>query len=66
MHLITITNFAGCWILLEKERERRKKLAHERQERELYLLRPTHQMDPVDLTDPEMEQDDEEVRFAPR
>ena len=48
------------------KRARRKKLAHERQERELYLLRPTHQMDPVDLTDPEMEQDDEEVRFAPR
>ena len=46
------------------KRARRKKLAHERQDRE--LLRPTHQMDPVNLTDPEMEQDDEEVRFAPR
>ena len=48
------------------KRARRKKLAHERQKRELDLLRPTHQMDPVNLTDPEMEQDDEEVRFAPR
>ena len=48
------------------KRARRKKLAHERQDRELDLLRPTHQMDPVNLTDPEMEQDDEEVRFAPR
>ena len=46
------------------KRARRKKLAHERQDRE--LLRPTHQMDPVNLTDPEMEQDEEEVRFAPR
>ena len=53
-------------VSLAAKRARRKKLAHERQERELYLLRPTHQMDPVDLTDPEMEQDDEEVRFAPR
>ena len=46
------------------KRVRRKRLAHERQDRE--LLRPTHQMDPVNLTDPEMEQDEEEVRFAPR
>ena len=46
------------------KRARRKKLAHERQDRE--LLRPTRQMDPVDLTDPEMEQADDEVRFAPR
>ena len=46
------------------KRARRKKLAHERQDRE--LLRPTNQMDPVKLTDPEMEQDEEEVRFAPR
>ena len=41
------------------KRARRKKLAHERQDRE--LLRLTHQMDPVKLTDPEMEQDEEEV-----
>ena len=47
------------------KRARKKKLAHERQDRE--LLRPTRQMDPADLTDPEMEQaDEEEVRFAPR
>ena len=46
------------------KRARRKKLAHERQDRE--LARQTRQMDPVDLTDPEMEQADEEVRFAPR
>ena len=46
------------------KRARRKKLAHERQDRE--LARQTRQMDPVDLTDPEMEQTDEEVRFAPR
>ena len=46
------------------KRARRKKLAHERQGRE--LLRVTHQMDPVNLTDPEIEQDDGEVRFAPR
>ena len=36
------------------KRARRKKLAHERQDRE--LARQTRQMDPVDLTDPEMEQ----------
>ena len=46
------------------KRARKKKLAHERQDRE--LLRPTRQMDPADLTDPEMEQADDEVRFAPR
>ena len=48
------------------KRARRKKLAHERQERELHLSRPTRQMDPIDLSDPEMEQDEENVRFAPR
>ena len=46
------------------KRARRKKLAHERQDRE--LIRPTRQMDPANLTDPEMEQADEEIRFAPR
>ena len=46
------------------KRARKKKLAHERQDRE--LLRPTHQMDPVNLTDPEMERADDEIRFAPR
>ena len=46
------------------KRARKKKLAHERQDRE--LLRPTRQMDPADLTDPEMEQADDEIRFAPR
>ena len=46
------------------KRAKRKRLAHERQERE--LSRPTRQMDPVDLSDPETEQDDGEVRFAPR
>ena len=46
------------------QRARKKKLAHERQDRE--LLRPTRQMDPADLSDPEMEQADDEVRFAPR
>ena len=46
------------------KRARRKKLAHERQDRE--LARQTRQMDPADLTDPEMEQADDEVRFAPR
>ena len=43
---------------------KRKRLAHERQDRELF--RPTRQMDPVDLSDPDTEQDDGEVRFAPR
>ena len=47
------------------KRARKRKLAHERQDRE--LLRPTRQMDPADLSDPEIEQaDEEEVRFAPR
>ena len=46
------------------KRARRKRLAHERQDRE--LSRPTRQMDPADLTDPEIEQADDEVRFAPR
>ena len=53
------------------KRARRKKLAHERQDRE--LARQTRQMDPVDLSDPEMDEEvrfdpemDEEVRFAPR
>ena len=46
------------------KRARKKKLAHERQDRE--LLRPTRQMDPADLSDPEIEQADDEVRFAPR
>ena len=46
------------------KRARKKKLAHERQDRE--SLRPTRQMDPAELTDPEMEQEDDEVRFAPR
>ena len=46
------------------KRARRKRLAHERQDRE--LSRPTRQMDPADLTDPEIEQADHEVRFAPR
>ena len=46
------------------KRARRKKLAHERQDQE--LARQTRQMDPVDLTDPELEQEEEEVRFAPR
>ena len=46
------------------KRARKKKLAHERQDRE--LLRPTRQMDPADLTDPDMEQADDEIRFAPR
>ena len=46
------------------KRARKKKLAHERQDRE--LLRPTRQMDPADLSDPEMEQTDDEVRFSPR
>ena len=49
---------------LAAKRARRKRLAHERQDRE--LSRPTRQVDLVDLTDPEIEQDDDEVRFAPR
>ena len=46
------------------KRAKRKRLAHERQERELF--RPTRQMDPADLSDPDTEQEDGEVRFAPR
>ena len=46
------------------KRAKRKRLAQEAQERESF--RPTHQMDPVDLSDPDTEQDDREVRFAPR
>ena len=46
------------------KRARKKKLAHERQDRE--SLRLTRQMDPAELTDPEMEREDDEVRFAPR
>ena len=46
------------------KRARRKKLAHKRQDRE--LARQTRQMDPVDLSDPELDQEEEEVRFAPR
>ena len=46
------------------KRAKRKRLAHERQDRELF--RPTRQMDPVDLSDPDTEQDGGEVRFAPR
>ena len=46
------------------KRARKKKLAHERQDRESLHL--TRQMDPAELTDPEMEQEDDEVRFAPR
>ena len=46
------------------KRAKRKRLAYERQERE--LSRPARQMDPVDLSDPETEKDDGEVRFAPR
>ena len=34
------------------KRARKKKLAHERHDRELF--RPTHQMDPADTTDPEI------------
>ena len=50
---------------LAAKRARKKKLAHERQERE--LIRPTRQMDPADLSDPEIDQaEHEEVRFAPR
>ena len=47
------------------KRARKKKLAHERQEKE--VIRPTRQMDPADLSDQETDQDEqEEVRFAPR
>ena len=47
------------------KRARKKKLAHERQDRK--SLRPTRQMDPADLSDPEIDQaEHEEVRLAPR
>ena len=47
------------------KRARKKKLTHKRQERE--VIRSTHQMDPADLSDPEIDQaEHEEVRFAPR
>ena len=46
------------------KRARKKKLAHERQDRESLHL--TRQVDPAELTDPEMEQEDDKVRFAPR
>ena len=46
------------------KRARKKKLAHERRDRESLHL--TRQMDPAELTDPEMEQEDDKVRFAPR
>ena len=46
------------------KRARKKKLAHERLDKELF--RPTHQMDPADIIDPEIIQADDEVRFAPR
>ena len=38
------------------KRAKRKRLAQEAQERESF--RPTHQMDPADLSDPDTEQDD--------
>ena len=46
------------------KRARKKQLAHERQDRESLHL--THQMDPAELTDLELEQEDDKVRFAPR
>ena len=46
------------------KRARKKKLAHERLDRESF--RPAHQMDPADITDPEIIEADDEVRFAPR
>ena len=46
------------------KRARKKKLAHERLDRESF--RPAHQMDPADITNPEIIQADDEVRFAPR
>ena len=45
-------------------RARKERLAHKRRERESLHL--TRRMDPGELTDPEMEQEDDEVRFAPR
>ena len=49
------------------KRAKRKRLAQEAQERESFW--PTHQMDPADLLDPvteKEEEDDQEIRFAPR
>ena len=51
-------------VSLAAKRAKQRRLTHERQDRELF--RPTRQMDPVDLSDPDTEQDDGEVRFAPR
>ena len=41
-----------------------KRLAQKAQERESF--RPTHQMDPADLSDPDKEENDREIRFVPR
>ena len=49
------------------KRAKRKRLAQEAQERESF--RPTHQMDPANLSDPgteKKEEDDQEIRFVPR
>ena len=46
------------------KRAKRKRLAHEAQKRESF--RPTHQMDPADLSDPDTEEDDLEIRFVPQ
>ena len=46
------------------KRAKRKRLAQEAQESESF--RPTHQMDPADLSDPCTEEDDREIRFVPR
>ena len=47
------------------KRAKRKRLAHERQQ-DRESFRPARQMDPVDLSDPDTEQDNGEIRFAPR
>ena len=46
------------------KRAKRKRLAQEAQKGESF--RPTHQMDPADLSDPGTEEDDQEVRFVPQ
>ena len=46
------------------KRAKRKRLAQEAQKRESF--RPTHQMDPADLSDPGTEEDDQEIRFVPQ
>ena len=49
------------------KRAKRKRLAQKAQKRESF--RPTHQMDPADLSDPgteKEEEDDQEIRFTPR